>query len=93
MLRNTKVARLDRATTEDRPLTARQARFVLEYLRDLCATRAAIRAGYSARNAGKVGPRLTHKPHVARAIAGALKEESRRRQELRDREYLARCRR
>ena len=35
-------------------LTPKQQRFVEEYLLDLCATRAAIRAGYSPRNADKI---------------------------------------
>ncbi len=36
-------------------LTPRQARFVDEYLIDLNATQAAIRAGYSENNSGKIG--------------------------------------
>jgi phage terminase small subunit len=36
-------------------LTAKQKRFVEEYLVDLNATQAAIRAGYSAKNADKIG--------------------------------------
>jgi phage terminase small subunit len=82
------------------PLTARQKRFVEEYLRDLVATRAAIRAGYSARNAGKIGPRLTHKPQIAAAIREALEAKSKRDQEQREMEsrmaierHLARFRR
>ncbi len=39
-------------------LTARQKCFVDEYLIDLNATQAAIRAGYSARNADKIGSQL-----------------------------------
>ena len=40
---------------------------------------AARRAGYSARNAGKLGPRLRHKPHIARVIDEHLDAEDRRR--------------
>jgi phage terminase small subunit len=39
-------------------LNARQLRFVDEYLIDLNATQAAIRAGYSAKTAGQIGSRL-----------------------------------
>ncbi len=46
-------------------LTPKQARFVEEYLVDLNATQAAIRAGYSARNADKIGPELLGKTRVA----------------------------
>lgn len=58
-------------------LTDRQRRFVEEFMIDFCATRAAIRAGYSSRNAGKIGPRLRRKPQVAAAIETILAEESR----------------
>jgi phage terminase small subunit len=60
-------------------MTPRQARFAAEYAVDYNATRAAIRAGYSERNAGVIGPRLTHKPHVAAAIQVELEEAARRR--------------
>ena len=36
-------------------LTSKQQRFVAEYLIDLNATQAAIRAGYSAKTADKIG--------------------------------------
>jgi len=49
-------------------LTAKQARFVEEYLVDLNATQAAIRAGYKAKNADVVGPELVGKTWVAAAI-------------------------
>ncbi len=54
-----------------RKLTARQERFVDEYLVDLNATRAAIRAGYSARTAHSCGPRLLANAGVATAISAA----------------------
>lgn len=53
-------------------LTARQARFVEEYLVDLNATAAAKRAGYSARTAEWQGPQLLGKPHVAAAVQAAM---------------------
>ncbi len=49
-------------------LTPKQERFVEEYLVDLNATRAAIRAGYSQRNADKIGPELLGKTRIAAAI-------------------------
>jgi phage terminase small subunit len=52
-------------------LTPKQAQFVAEYLVDLNATQAAIRAGYSARNADKIGPELLGKTRVAAAIREA----------------------
>ena len=50
-------------------LTAKQQRFCDEYLIDLNATQAAIRAGYSAKNADKIGPELLGKTRVAEYIA------------------------
>ena len=52
-------------------LTPKQQRFVDEYLIDLNATQAAIRAGYSARTAGAVGHENLTKPEIATAIANA----------------------
>ena len=51
-----------------RALTPRQLRFVDEYLIDLNATQAAIRAGYSPRNADKIGPELLGKTGVRDSI-------------------------
>ena len=50
-------------------LTPKQNRFVDEYLIDLNATQAAIRAGYSAKTAHSCGPRLLANAGVAAAIA------------------------
>lgn len=55
-------------------LTAKQQRFVAEYLIDLNATQAAIRAGYSASTANQQGPRLL--VHVG--IAAAVKDSQAR---------------
>lgn len=49
-------------------LTAKQQRFCDEYLIDLNATQAAIRAGYSAKNADKIGSELLGKTRVAEFI-------------------------
>lgn len=49
-------------------LTAKQQRFCDEYLIDLNATQAAIRAGYSKKNAGKIGPELLGKTRIAEQI-------------------------
>lgn len=50
-------------------LTAKQQRFVDEYLIDLNATQAAIRAGYSAKTANEIGAENLAKPSIAKAIA------------------------
>lgn len=52
-------------------LTPKQQRFVDEYLIDLNATQAAIRAGYSAKTAEQQGPRLLGYAGVSAAIAAA----------------------
>src|SRR5690348_1403477 len=51
-----------------RELNAKQARFLDEYLIDLNATQAAIRAGYSRRTAGKIGPQLLGKTGIRAAL-------------------------
>jgi len=53
-------------------LTARQNRFVQEYLVDLNAARAATRAGYGAKSAYTCGPRLLKLPAVAEAVAEGM---------------------
>lgn len=50
-------------------ITPKQQRFVDEYLIDLNATQAAIRAGYSAKTAEQQGPRLLGNVGVAAAIS------------------------
>lgn len=61
-------------------LTAKQARFVAEYLIDYNATQAAIRAGYSEKSAYKSGYENTKKPPIAEAIAKAMERRSDRTQ-------------
>ncbi len=58
-------------------LTEKQTMFVREYLLDLNATQAAIRAGYSAKTAEQQGSRLLSNAKVAKAIS----EEKARRNE------------
>lgn len=59
-------------------MTPKQKRFVNEYLIDLNATQAAIRAGYSTRNADKIGAQLLGKTRVAAAIRSMQDEISKR---------------
>lgn len=55
-----------------RKLTQRQRCFVQEYLVDLNATRAAIRAGYSEKTASRIGPELLGKPCISAEISAAM---------------------
>jgi len=57
-------------------LTDKQQRFVEEYLRDLNATQAAIRAGYSAKTADSQAVQLLRKTQVQEAIAAGKRERS-----------------
>lgn len=59
-------------------LTEKQQRFIDEYLIDLNATQAAIRAGYSVKTADKQGWQLLEKTRVAEAISEKMAERSRR---------------
>lgn len=59
-------------------LAAKKQAFVREYLVDLNATQAAIRAGYSQRTARAIGAENLTKPDIARAIEVAMAERSRR---------------
>lgn len=52
-------------------MTGKQERFVQEYLIDLNATQAAIRAGYSPKTAQEIGSENLSKPIIATAIAAA----------------------
>lgn len=53
-------------------LTAKQRSFVNEYIVDLNATQAAIRAGYSEDTAGAIGHENLNKPEIADALQEAL---------------------
>lgn len=59
-------------------MTKKQKRFCEEYLIDLNATQAAIRAGYSPDTAGSIGAENLTKPEIQRAVAKAMAERSRR---------------
>lgn len=59
-------------------LTLKQERFVQEYLVDLNATAAAKRAGYSEKNAGKIGPELLGKTRISAAIQEAIRARQER---------------
>lgn len=59
-------------------LTEKQARFVREYLIDLNATQAAVRAGYSANTAHSAGQRLLKHPKVGEEIRTAHQQQSER---------------
>lgn len=59
-------------------LTEKQQRFVDEYLIDLNATQAAIRAGYSVRTAKEQGSQNLTKLNVQQAISEKMAERSKR---------------
>jgi phage terminase small subunit len=59
-------------------LTPKQQRFVDEYLVDLNATQAAIRAGYSPKTARQQGHENLTKPYIEAAIQRAVQERSER---------------
>lgn len=59
-------------------LTPKQKMFVAEYLIDLNATQAAIRAGYSGKTAGSIGNEYLQKPEIKAAIKKAMDERAQR---------------
>jgi phage terminase small subunit len=59
-------------------LRAKRQRFVEEYLKDLNAKQAAIRAGYTTNRAEQAGYELLSFPDVQAAIQEAMAERSRR---------------
>lgn len=61
-------------------MTPKQQCFVDEYLKDLNATQAAIRAGYSAKTAAVTGHENLRKPKIAAAIAAKQQARSERTQ-------------
>ena len=50
-------------------MTPKQQLFILEYRKDLNATQAAIRAGYSKKTAANIGEENLRKPQIQAAIA------------------------
>lgn len=65
-------------------LTAKQSLFVAEYLKDLNATQAAIRAGYSEKTANKQGARLLTFVDIQKAINAAMEARTQRLQRTAD---------
>lgn len=61
-----------------RAMNARERLFVVEYLKDLNATQAAIRAGYSEKTARQQGTRLLSKAVIAEAIARGMAKRNER---------------
>ncbi|MBU7314063.1 terminase small subunit [Paenibacillus oleatilyticus] len=59
-------------------LTPKQQRFVQEYLIDLNATQAAIRAGYSANTAKDIACENLAKPNIQEAIQTAMKKREKK---------------
>ena len=59
-------------------LTEKQKRFVAEYLVDLNATQAAIRAGYSERTANRIGAENLTKPDIQAAVKAAIEDRAKR---------------
>jgi len=59
-------------------LNTQQEKFVLEYLKDLNGTQAAIRAGYSAESANEYGYRLLQKKSVLDAVSNAMADQAKR---------------
>lgn len=57
-------------------LSAKQRRFIDEYLLDLNATQAAIRAGYSVKTASVIGCENLTKPKIATAIEQAQRQRA-----------------
>ncbi len=64
-------------------MTPKQITFVLEYLIDLNATQAALRAGYSPHTADRQGHRLLKNVEVGAAVQAAMRER-RHHSELRE---------
>ncbi len=62
--------------SEELKLNDRQELFVKEYLVDLNATQAAIRAGYSEKSAAIIGHENLRKPNISRAITKAFTERA-----------------
>ena len=66
-------------------VSEKQKRFAREYLVDLNATQAAIRAGYSQKTAGRQAHDLLKKPEIQAIIAAGAKKAEQRTEITRDR--------
>lgn len=64
--------------TAERKLTNKQKRFVEEYMIDLNASQAAIRAGYSKKTAPFIGAENLKKPQIAEKVHEMLEEARKR---------------
>ena len=69
---------MDTARTNSAKLTPKQASFCLEYLVDLNATQAAIRAGYSTKTARSQAQRLLTKDDIGSELAQLMENRSKR---------------
>lgn len=58
-----------------RKMTAKQKRFCDEYLIDLNATQAALRAGYSKKTSYAIGQQILHRPECEKYIAERMAEK------------------
>ena len=63
---------------KQKKLTPKQERFCQEYLIDLNATQAAIRAGYSKDTAGAIGHENLTKPEIRTRVADLIDQRSKR---------------
>jgi phage terminase small subunit len=59
---------------EGKTLTAKEEEFVRQYMVDLNATKAAMRAGYSKKSARQIGSENLSKPYIAKEISLALED-------------------
>lgn len=66
-------------------LNDRQRRFCDEYLKDLNATQAAIRSGYSVKTAGQIGERLLRNVEVAKYLKERMAHREKRTEITQDR--------
>jgi len=66
----------------EKKLTAKQEKFITEYLVDFNATQASIRAGYSAKTANRAGAENLSKPVIAAEIEERKKKEAEKHKDL-----------
>ena len=69
-------------------MTDKQALFCKEYLVDLNATRAAIRAGYSQDTANRIGPENLSKPEIQEEVQRLMESRAKRTEVTADRVLL-----
>jgi len=66
-------------------VTPKQKRFIDEYLIDLNATQAAIRAGYSSKTASVIGDENLRKPYIQAELSARMKDREKRTEITQDR--------